>query len=160
MSKTNALKSKSKRQLMALSLLLGAGSMRGASATASATSTKEQKTVLVEQTYLKAKPGRRVDLIRFIELNWYAMDRKGVEAGIFTSYRLMEEIDENKDWDLVMAVGYPNLMGYEEPATKARFKSIRSAHQEILVDGRSLKDLGDIVRHHRLSLRDDGMFSV
>jgi hypothetical protein len=152
MNETNILPNKSKRQLLALTLLVSAGGAR-----AGATPAKEQKTVLVEQTYLKAKPGRRADLIRFIELNWYAMDRKGMDAGIFTSFRLLEEIDENKDWDLVMAVGYPNLMGYEEPATKARFKSIRSAHQEILVDGLGLKDLGEIVKHHRLRIRDGGM---
>ncbi len=107
-------------------------------------------TVLVEQTYLKAKPGKRADLIRFIKANWFAMDQLGVERGLFTYYRLYEDIDNNADWDLVMAVGYPQAEGYEQPATKAGFTAIRKAHVEILVDGQGLKQLGDIVRHHRL----------
>jgi hypothetical protein len=111
------------------------------------------KTVLYEHTFLKAKPERRDALLRYIVANWFTMDRAGVKQGIFTSYQLLEEIDEIKDWDAVMVVGYPQAQGYEEPKTTAAFKAIRAAHTEQLIDGFSLKDLGDIVRHHRLRVR-------
>jgi hypothetical protein len=80
------------------------------------------------------------------------MDRKGVEAKIFTYYQLLEDIDGNTAWDLVMVVGYPNAIGYEEPNTKAAFKDIRSKHIEVLIDGEGLKSLGEIVEHHRLRI--------
>jgi hypothetical protein len=110
------------------------------------------KTVLEEHTFLKAMPGKRENLVRYIKSNWFVMDRKGVEAKIFTYYQLLEDIDDNKAWDLVMVVGYPNPLGYEEPETKAMFKEIRSKHKEILIEGESLKTLGDIVEHHRLRI--------
>jgi hypothetical protein len=114
---------------------------------------RKLKTVLVEQTYLKAKPDLRNDLIRYIELNWFAMDQKGIDAGIFTFYELFEDIDENKAWDIVMLVGYPTLEGYEETKTKTIFKDISSKHTEIPVNNRSLKELGEIVEHRRLRIR-------
>ena len=109
-------------------------------------------TVLIEQTYLKANPGLGADLALFIEKNWFAMDEEGVRQGIFTSYWLMDDIDENADWDLVMAVGYPQLGGYEQPEANAKFKAIRAAHTEIPINGLGLKALGSIVKHHRLKL--------
>jgi hypothetical protein len=118
-----------------------------------ASATKASKpTVLIEQTFLKALPGLKQDLAAFITKNWFVMDQEGVKQGIFTSYWLMEDIDENNDWDLVMAVGYPQVGGYEETDTKAKFMAIRSAHKEIKINGRGLKDIGKIVRHHRLRL--------
>ena len=109
-------------------------------------------TVLKEQTYLKAAAGERANLIKFIVANWFVMDQKALDQGYFTSYELLEDIDENKDWDLVMVVGYPQAQGYEEPATMAAFKAIRAAHKEVAIEGKSLKQLGSIVRHHRLRL--------
>ena len=109
-------------------------------------------TVMVEQTFLKARPGTLADLQRYIIANWFAMDSAGVEEGIFTSYQLFKAIDANTDWDLVMVVGYPQLAGYSDPATQAAFKAIRMAHHELAIDGKMLKDLGEIVQHHRLQL--------
>jgi hypothetical protein len=109
-------------------------------------------TVMVEQTFLKARPGTLADLQRYIVANWFAMDSAGVEKGIFTSYQLFKAIDANSDWDLVMVVGYPQLDGYNDPATQAAFKAIRTAHRELAIDGKTLKDLGEIVQHHRLQL--------
>lgn len=109
-------------------------------------------TVLYEQTYLKAKPGRRADLVRYVTTNWFAMDRKGVEQGIFTDFWLLEEADANPAWDLVMVVGYPQLAGYDDPATTAAFTAIRAAHVEVRIDGRGLDDLGTIAEHRRLRI--------
>jgi hypothetical protein len=110
------------------------------------------KTVLVEQTYLKALPDLRADLTRYIVANWFAMDQRGFDAGIFTSFALYEETEENKDWDLVMAVGYPQALGYDDPTATSIFKEIRRTHKEVLINGRALKELGSIVRHHKLKI--------
>lgn len=109
-------------------------------------------TVMVEQTFLKARPGTLADLQRYIVANWFAMDSAGVEKGIFTSFQLFQAIDANMDWDLVMVVGYPQMEGYNDPATQAAFNAIRAAHRELVIDGKTLKDLGEIVQHHRLLL--------
>jgi hypothetical protein len=124
-----------------------------AASPASGKSRLSSNTVLYELTFLKAKPERREGMLRYIEANWFVMDKAGVKQGIFTSYQLLEDIDENKDWDAVMVVGYPQAQGYEEPATMAAFKAIRAAHKERLINGLALKDLGEIVRHHRLRVR-------
>jgi hypothetical protein len=109
-------------------------------------------TVLIEQTYLKAYDGLKDDLRTFIERNWFVMDQKGVEQGIFTSFWLMEDVDENASWDFVMAVGYPQLEGYENSDAKLKFDAIRKAHVPVPVNGKLLKDLGKIVHHHRLKV--------
>jgi hypothetical protein len=109
-------------------------------------------TVLIEQTYLKANDGMKDDLRAFIEQNWFVMDQTGVDQGIFTSFWLMEDVDENAAWDFVMAVGYPQLEGYENAETKPKFDAIRKAHVPVSVNGKLLKDLGKIVQHHRLKV--------
>lgn len=113
-------------------------------------------TVMFEQTHLKAKPGLRDALARYIELNWFAMDKIGMDAGLFTSYDLLAAIDDSKEWDLVMVVGYPQAEGFSEPKTRDAFLAIRRAHVEVRVDGMGLKELGDIVAHHRLKVQARG----
>jgi hypothetical protein len=121
-------------------------------AAAAASEAAPAATVMVEQTFLKAKPGALDALQQYIVANWFVMDHAGVEKGIFTSYQLFRAIDANADWDLVMVVGYPQPQGYDDPATQAAFKAIRAAHREQAIDSKTLKDLGDIVQHHRLRL--------
>jgi hypothetical protein len=133
--------------------LAGAGAVAFVATLAKAGESKAAATtVLIEQTYLKASEGLKDDLRTFIEQNWFVMDQKGVDQGIFTSFWLMEDIDENATWDFVMAVGYPQLEGYENADTKPKFDAIRKAHVPVPVDGRLLKDLGKIVHHHRLKV--------
>jgi hypothetical protein len=136
----------------ALSLFAATAALATVRSATAAETKSSATTVLIEETFLKANDGLRKDLADFITKNWFAMDEEGVKQGIFTSYWLMEDIDENADWDLVMAVGYPQLGGYEEPTTKAKFNAIRAAHKEVLINGNNLKALGKIVRHHRLKI--------
>lgn len=130
-------------------LVTGAAALCSAAASAASSAAS---TVMFEHTFLKAKPGRRDALARYIELNWFVMDQRGVDAGIFTSFKLLSAIDESKDWDLVMVVGYPQSEGYSEAKTQAAFLAIRRAHVEVRVEDMALKDLGEIVQHHRLRL--------
>lgn len=130
-----------RRGLMSAALLAGPTSALAGSARPSA--------VVVEQTYLKAEPGLVDSLTRYLVANWFVMDQRGVETGIFTNYALHQAMDAEPDWDLMMAVGYPQAAGYADPATQAAFTAIRAAHREVLIDGRNLRALGRVVRQHR-----------
>jgi hypothetical protein len=43
-------------------------------------------TVLYEHTFLRALPGKRDAMLRYITANWFVMDTLGVEQGIFTGF--------------------------------------------------------------------------
>lgn len=107
-------------------------------------------TMVVEWTRLKALPGERANLTAFIHLNWFAMDAKAVEQGLFTSYRLIANPAADGEWDLLVEVGYPTPAGYDDPATQAAFGAIRAAHQTVPVAGKTLKELGTILGTERL----------
>jgi hypothetical protein len=107
-------------------------------------------TMVVEWTRLKALPGERANLTAFIFLNWFAMDAKAVEQGLFTSYRLIANPAVDGDWDLLVEVGYPTPAGYDEPATQAAFSAIRAAHKMVPVEGKTFKELGTILGTERL----------
>lgn len=110
-------------------------------------------TLHVTQTYLRAAPGKRAALIAYIERNWFVMDHIGIEQGLFTSYSLLERADDTTaDWDVIVAVGYPTIMGHDAPGTADAFRKIRVAHRETKVDGLGLTELGSIVRHYPLTL--------
>ena len=107
-------------------------------------------TSVYEHTTLKAKPGRRDALRRYIAANWFVMDQKGFEQGIFTSYWLLEDTETDGSWDYMMVVGYPQPLGYSDARTIAKFQAIRRAHDEIKIDGLGLGDLGSIVENRRV----------
>lgn len=114
-------------------------------------------TLHVTHTYIRAAPRKRAALIAYIKQNWFAMDRAGIEQGLFTSYSLLERADDSDaDWDVIVAVGYPTAQGHDAPGVADAFKSIRAAHREIKVDGLGLAELGTIVRHYPLTLVDQG----
>jgi hypothetical protein len=118
-----------------------------------ARNTAVKPTVLIEQTLLKSKPGLREDLIRFIELNWFALDRMATEQGLFTGYWMAENDSPDAEWDLVVCVSYPHEQGYNHPPTKAAFDKLRADRKSVAVNGRKLPALGDIIGNQSLMLR-------
>ena len=127
------------------------------SAPASSAEVSKLPTLHVTHTYLRAAPGKRAALIAYIERNWFVMDHIGIEQGLFTSYSLLERADDTTaDWDVIVAVGYPTIMGHDAPGTADAFRKIRAAHRETKVDGLGLTELGSIVRHYPLTLVDQG----
>ncbi|MGN6151092.1 MAG: hypothetical protein ACTHOH_03665 [Lysobacteraceae bacterium] len=106
----------------------------------------------VELTFLKSRPGERDDLIRFIEANWFAMDRIAVAQGLMRDYRLLEASDDAGDWDVVVEVTYRDERGYAG-VTEA-FERIRAAHRTVTVDGQDrLAAFGKIVASRRTLTR-------
>jgi hypothetical protein len=114
------------------------------------------ETQVIERTYLKAESGQRDALAKFIVANWFEMDRVAKERGLFTHYRLSENLDAAAEWDFEVAVGYPNSDGYQNSDVQARFAEIRKAHKTILIDGKGLNALGRIVRSDRIRPREEG----
>jgi len=102
----------------------------------------------VELTFLQAAPGQRENLKRFIELNWFAMDRIATERGLMTSYRLLDSGTDEGPWQLIVIVTYPDERGYD--GIRAEFEKIRQAHTVVPVDGKALRDLGRVVETKRL----------
>ena len=145
-----------------LLLVAAAPSAVSAQATAApsrstASAADARPTLHITQTYLRAAPGKRAQLIDYIERNWFAMDRIGVEQGLFTNYALLERGENSEaDWDVIVTVGYPTIDGHDAPGVADAFRAIRAAHREILIDGQGLSALGAIVAHHPLTLVHQG----
>lgn len=111
---------------------------------------------LVIQTFVKALPNRRDQLARFLELNWLAMDRRGIDAGIFTHADLFDIVDASGDAaavsaDFVVEVGYLTPAGYSD--VEAKFNNIRQLHKTVLVDGLGLRELGRVIGDRQLRPR-------
>ncbi len=126
-----------RRDALALGLLLSASAASAAPAAG---------TRLWELTYLKSLDPDPGALVRFIERNWFAMDAEAVRQGLMTGYTLLQ--GEDPDWNLICAVGYPDPAGYAGIAD--RFEAIRKVHRTVLVDGKSLKELGRITGSRKL----------
>jgi hypothetical protein len=105
------------------------------------------KVLSEEMTYLKAKPGARDQLTKFIEANWFAMDKIAVVRGLMTDYELLFN-QADGDWDMAVRVRYPHAGGYA--TISQEFDAIRRAHQTVRIDGKTLADLGSIVRSEKL----------
>mgnify|MGYP001810059496 CR=1 FL=1 len=106
----------------------------------------------VTWTYLKASPGNREPLAAYIEANWFVMDAKAVEAGLFRDYRMLVNDQTDGDWDLVVEVTYNDACGYA--CVAERFEAIRAAHVEHRIDGRGLRELGRVLRTETVRPRD------
>lgn len=112
----------------------------------------------VTHTYLRAAPGKRDALIAYIERNWFAMDRIGIEQGLFTNYALLVRPENDaSDWDVIVTIGYPTSQGHDAPGVADAFKAIRAAHREVKIEGLGQKELATIVQHHALLVAHRGL---
>jgi hypothetical protein len=107
----------------------------------------------VEYTFLKSLPGQREAMKQFIVANWFAMDDVAIARGQIQGYQLLDD-ESGEGWDVVVAVTYHDARGYEGVA--AEFEKIRQAHRTVLVEGKSLRELGRIVGSRKLLLRAQG----
>lgn len=107
--------------------------------------------VAVELTFLKAHPGERDRLVRYIELNWFEMDRIAAAQGLMRDYRVLQTRDDDGPWNVLVEVTYRDERGYAGVAEA--FEVIRKAHRNVPVDGKSLRDLGAIVNSQTAYMR-------
>lgn len=107
------------------------------------------KTVIWEFTYLRSLPGQHERLAQFIRQNWFAMDSVATQRGLMNEYKLLDAgTDAPGDWNLLVAVAYPQEKGYE--GIQAEFEAIRRQHVKRLIDGLDLPRLGRIVTAQKL----------
>jgi hypothetical protein len=126
-------------------LLLAGGLALGTASAAEAPTAKDRA---VELTFLKAKPGERENLKRFIVLNWFAMDKVAKEQGLMSAFTVMDTGSDEGAWNVLVSVTYPNEKGYDGIASE--FEKIRRAHSTVLVEGKALRDLGAVVETRRV----------
>ena len=87
------------------------------------------KSELLQVTYLKVAEGSSPsELEAVIKKHWYAMDERGVQRGIFTSYALYE-CRPAETCDFAMIVGYPQARGYDDEETQKVFQEIQAQHR-------------------------------
>lgn len=108
-------------------------------------------------TYLKAKPELEGELKEFILKNWFVMDETAVDQGLFRDFQIIDNLAEPSEgepttWDFIVAVEYYGDEGYTD--IREGFEAIRSSHGTQLIDGKSLRDLGSIVRSERVIRQD------
>jgi hypothetical protein len=99
-------------------------------------------------TYMKANPGEHTNVKAFLERNWLAMDSIAVVQGLINKYELIENIEAqqnpNAEWNFIVAVEYFTRNTYADIADK--FELIRKQHQIIKIEGKTLKELGSILK--------------
>ena len=98
------------------------------------------------------KPAR---VAEFVREHWYAMDARGVEAGIFTEYELLECAPDSDLCDYAMIVGYPQALGYSDPGTQDVFTAIREEHERLNPGAADLRSVMSIVGSETLSALPD-----
>jgi len=89
-----------------------------------------------------------VDLVQFIERNWFAMDEAARQAGLIASCEVRTRPRPAAGWNVAVIVGYPDPRGYE--GVRDAFEAIRAQHQTVPVAGaRSVRELGMILGSSR-----------
>jgi hypothetical protein len=129
--------------LLAFGLLAVSSSLPAQSEPLAQNVAVDSRKVAVELTFLKSKPGERERLIRYIESNWFAMDRIAQTRGLMDEYTLLETGSDEGPWNVLVAVTYRDERGYA--GIRDDFEKIRAEHREVVVDGKRLRDLGAIV---------------
>jgi hypothetical protein len=106
-------------------------------------SAPDQARRAVELTFLRALPGERQRLLRFIVANWFEMDRVAKLQGLIDDYRLLDSATDDADWHALVVVSYHDDRGYDGIAEA--FERIQRAHTPVRIDGKGLRELGTIV---------------
>lgn len=95
-------------------------------------------------TFLKAEPGQRDRLERFITLNWFGPDDTARRRGFISGFQLLRGSEEDSAWDLLVV----DIFADADTKAKARERyraEIIPAHTKQLVDGLDFPALGRIV---------------
>ncbi|WP_295680086.1 hypothetical protein [uncultured Nevskia sp.] len=99
---------------------------------------------------VRARPGQRERLLRFLRANWLALDALLLEQGRISGYRLLEAdvvtgvINDSKRWDYAVILEYRDRQAMQDfvPAYLALLK----ARPQVRIDGLVFADLGEVVQ--------------
>jgi hypothetical protein len=103
---------------------------------------------VVTFTYLKATPGRLVQLERYVRSNWFAMDERAVRDGLFVSYGWFDTGSDDGPWNAIIMVTYNDDGGFSK--IQSRWAKISAAHTEVRPDGLGISELGTVIESKEL----------
>jgi len=104
-----------------------------------------------QMTYLKAEPGQRERLERFITLNWFGPDDRARHKGYIDGFLLLRGTKDDPSWDLVVIDIFPDDDSREKARQRYR-DEIMPGHKKQLVDGMDFPSLGRIVGERTTTL--------
>lgn len=97
---------------------------------------------------VRARPGQRQRLLRFLRANWLELDQQLLEQGRISRYRLLEAdadaAGDGKGWDYAVILEYRDRQAMDDfvPAYLALLK----ARPQVRIDGLVFADLGEVVQ--------------
>lgn len=111
----------------------------------------EGKAPVWQLTYLKAEPGQRERLERFITLNWFGPDEQARDKGYIDGFLLLRGSEGDPSWDLVVIDIFPD--GDSQGKARQRYRDeIMPGHKKQLVDGMDFPALGKVVGERTTTL--------
>jgi hypothetical protein len=102
-------------------------------------------------TYLKAEPGQRERLERFITLNWFGPDERARGKGYIDGFLLLRGTEADPSWDLVVIDIFPDADSQKKARERYRTE-IMPEHKKQLVDGMDFPALGKVVGERTTTL--------
>jgi hypothetical protein len=102
-------------------------------------------------TYLKAEPGQRERLERFITLNWFGPDDRARRKGYIDGFLLLRGSEADPSWDLVVIDIFPDADSQKKARERYR-TAIMPEHKKQLVDGLDFPALGKVVGERTTTL--------
>lgn len=102
-------------------------------------------------TYLKAEPGQRERLERFITLNWFGPDDRARHKGYIDGFLLLRGSEADPSWDLVVIDIFPDADSQKKARERYRTE-IMPEHKKQLVDGMDFPALGKVVGERTTTL--------
>jgi len=98
-------------------------------------------------SFVRARPGQRERLQRYLRANWLVLDAKALEQGRIAGYRMLRADESTTEsWDYAVIIEYPNRQAMQDfvPA----YLDMLRAHPKVRVDGLDFADLGDVVQQN------------
>lgn len=98
---------------------------------------------------LRARPGQRERLLRFLQANWLALDAELLAQGHIRNYRLLEAeagngLADARSWDYAVILEYRDRQAMSDfvPAYLALLK----ARPQVRIEGLGFADLGEVLQ--------------
>lgn len=95
-------------------------------------------------TFIRARPGQRERMERYLKANWLAVDERARQQGLLSGYRLLRaDRDLKENWDFTVILEYRDTAAMESfvPA----YLALVRGRPRVRIEGLDFNDLGEIV---------------